>query len=129
VHCHRNITDGSTFYAPANADFGAVYDFGKSISNLWNPVKEIGAAIGQGGFFDFQKSGDIFYSQYTNASNYGVGVLMNGAGYSWTQTAMIAGGYASLYSQQGWTSELTTWWRNGYTAASAGQLPRPPITP
>jgi hypothetical protein len=42
---------------------------------------------------------------------------------------LIAGGYAFLYSQQGWTSQMTTWWHNGYTAASTGQLPRQPITP
>jgi hypothetical protein len=65
------------FYAPASADFGAVYDYGKSLSNLWGSdrLNGIGTAVGQGGLFDFQRSGDIFYTKYTDASNYGVGVL------------------------------------------------------
>jgi hypothetical protein len=123
--------DGQTFYAPANADFGAVYDYGKSLSNLWGSdrLNGIGTAVGQGGLFDFQRSGDIFYAKYTDASNYGVGVLMNGAGFSWQDTLSIVGGYASLYSRQGLTPLLTTWWLNGYRAATAGKIPQSPITP
>lgn len=123
--------DGQTFYAPADADFGAVYEYGKSLSKLWGSdrVNGIGTAVGQGGLFDFQRSGDVFYTKYTDASNYGVGVLMNGAGFSWQDTLSIAGGYASLYSRQGLTSQLTTWWLNGYRAATSGKIPQPPITP
>ena len=81
---------------------------------LWgfDRVNAIGAAAGQGGIFDFQGSGDVFYTKYTDPSNYGVGVLTRGAGFSWLDTVSVAGGYASLYSSQGLSPQLTTWWLN-----------------
>ncbi len=42
----------------------------------------IKVGVGYGGIFDFQRSGNSFYGNYTYASNYAVGILMNGAHYS-----------------------------------------------
>jgi hypothetical protein len=39
----------------------------------------IGANVEQGGLFDLQRSGNNFYSAYTPASNFAVGVFMKGA--------------------------------------------------
>jgi len=70
---------GQSFYAPPQASWCTIYAAGKS--NGLSP-SAANKAIGQFDLFDFQRSGGNFYPAYTNASNYGVGVYMNGSGYS-----------------------------------------------
>src|ERR1700728_686839 len=120
--------DGAIFFAPPTADFRTIYAYGKIIATkgVENQKTAIGVAVAQGGLFDFQRSGDVFYPSYTDASNYAVGVLMNGAGYSWAETEAIAGFYATWKSSQGWTHRQTIWWQNGFSAAEKGHLPAPP---
>jgi hypothetical protein len=104
-----------------------VQAYGKQVGSmtLTQQKNAIGAAVGQGGLYDYQRNGDIFYPAYTNASNYAVGVLMQGAGYPQWETDLIGGAYASMYSGQGWTALQTEWWNNGWTAANNGTLPLP----
>jgi hypothetical protein len=120
--------DGTTFLAPPTADFLTVYAYGKMIASkkFGDQKAAIGVALAQGGLFDFQRSGGVFYPSYTDASNYAVGVLMNGAGYSWAETEAVAGYYATWNSSQGWTHRQTIWWQNGFSAAEKGHLPAPP---
>ena len=58
------------------------------------------AAEGQFGTYDFQRnaSENTFYTQYTNASNFGVGVYLNGAGFSEDQSLGISWVYSELFS-------------------------------
>ena len=120
--------DGTKFYAPPSANFSAAQAYGSKIANMpfTERVAAIRAAIGRGGIFDFQRSGDTFYPAYTDASNYAVGVLMQGAGYAEWETDLIAGGYAAIGSSQGWTTRQTEWWDRGWSAANDGRLPSPP---
>jgi hypothetical protein len=120
--------DGVTFLAPPTANFPAIYAYGKLISTqpLSHQKAAIGAAVSHYGFYDFQRQAGTFYSAYTDASNYAVGVVMSGAGYSWAETEAIAATFATFYSSQGWTSRQTKWWHYGFSAAADGHLPPPP---
>jgi hypothetical protein len=116
--------DGTIFLAPPTANFRSVYAYGRSIAikSIFEQKTLIGLAVGQGGVFDFQRKDGVFYPDYTDASNFAVGVLMNGAGYTWVDTETIAGLYATWKSSQGWTQRQTIWWHNGFSAAEAGHL-------
>ena len=116
--------DGTSFYAPPYADFCKVYATGQA--NWQNPIAAF-SAIGQFGTYDFQRDNGMFYSAYTNASNYGVGVYMAGAGYSYNATIAIAGAFASHYSSNAGADSQTTWWTKGWNDAtnSAGPCSRP----
>ncbi|GAA5265812.1 hypothetical protein ACOSOMT5_P2239 [Acidiphilium sp. MT5] len=89
------------FFMPPNASFQEEFQAGQS-SGLngatWYAENAaiLGAAVGWGGNFDYQRNGSTLYLQYANASNYGVGVYMAGAGYSLQETMSIAGSFASL---------------------------------
>ena len=121
-------SDGTIFLAPQTANFPAAYAYGKLISTqpLGQQKVAIGAAISHSGFYDFQRHSGTFYKSHTDASNYVVGVVMNGAGYSWIETETIAATFATLYSKHGWTSSQSKWWYYGFLDAKNGQLPRPP---
>ena len=119
--------DGTKFLAPAMADFEKVYASGQTLLNQnqkdW--ISYINDKVGQFGEFDFQRSDGLFYSQYTNASNYAAGLFMSGAGFSYRDTIAIAGGYAISHSSGGVTANRIRWWTYGYLA---GYL-RAPLTP
>ncbi|HEY4078926.1 MAG TPA: hypothetical protein VGM26_18500 [Rhizomicrobium sp.] len=121
--------DGTNFLAPADANFRKVYEDGHALIDqepaTWPGY--IKQKVGQFGEFDFQRDGDIFYSRYTNASNYAAGLFMSGAGFSYADTMAIAGGYAAAYSAGGITGTRLRWWTYGYMAgylnSSAFPLP------
>jgi hypothetical protein len=80
--CHSGQ---ASFLAPASFDFSAVVAAGTQNPGLIFNITAANAAIGQGGTFDYQRSsnsaGDtIFYSGYTNVSNFGVGAYIYGTG-------------------------------------------------
>lgn len=77
-------------------------------------------AIGQGGTFDYQRHDGTFYIAYTHASNYAVGVVMYGAGYSKDETIAIGAAYAATHSSQGFTKEQEGRWVRGWNAAARG---------
>jgi hypothetical protein len=92
-----------------------------------NPFK-VNSSVGHYGSYDFQRNGgkgkcpvNIFYPAYTDASNYAVGVYMNGAGYSFGQTTAIAGGFANLFSSNAGSARQQQWWANGFNAAQSGR--------
>ena len=110
--------DGTYFHAPASADFEKVFQAGKAMvqqpQEKWKNY--IDSQVGQFGAFDFQRNDGIFYSQYTDASNYAAGLFMNGAGFSYQQTMIFAGGYAATHSKGGVTARRARWWTYGYLA-------------
>lgn len=118
--------DGTAFDAPPTADFQKVLDYGKSLKDmpLDQQKKKIGQAVGQYDVFDFQRHDGKFLHSYTNASNYGVGVLMNGAGYSWPETLAIGTGYGLLNSKPRFDLNRVVWWQRGYDDARNSRLPR-----
>jgi hypothetical protein len=117
--------DGEKFFAPPSADFPAMYAAGKSAG--MNPFA-INSAVGHFGTYDFQRdsSQDLFIRPYTDASNYAVGVYMNGAGFSLDQTVKIASTFANLMSKNAGTPDQVNWWTRGWNAANAQALPKKP---
>jgi hypothetical protein len=87
-----------------------------------NPIAAF-SAIGQFGTYDFQRDNGIFYSAYTNASNYAACVYMAGAGYSYDATIAIAVAFASLFSSNAGAESQTTWWTKGWNDATNGVGP------
>ena len=87
--------DGKPFYALAGTDFAVVYATAKA--NGLNPF-QINHNVGQYGVYGFQKLNGDFYPAYTDASNYGVGIYMDGAGYSLRMTNVIGSAFWELWS-------------------------------
>lgn len=113
--------NGETFYAPPTANFQAEWAAGKA--NGMSNIGGMNRDIGQGGVYDYQRSGGNFYSAYTNASNYGVGVYMNGAGYSEGEMNAMGEIYAYFKSKNAGDPAQRNWWDSGLNAANNGQLP------
>ena len=111
--------DSETFFAPPDADFCKVYEAGKA--NGRNPIAAW-QAIGQFGTFDFQRQEDkkLFISEYTNASNFAVGVYMRGAGFSLEDTKFFGGLYAHIKSSNAGDPNQSAWWTMGWYAADLG---------
>ncbi len=113
--------DGQTFLAPAGTDFRKIYEAGQT-NGTWG----IKAAVGHYGTYDFQRNGgageldaNTFYPAYENASNYAVGVYMNGAGYSLGETHDIAEIYAMMRSLNFGSAAQAQWQTKGWNAAQA----------
>jgi hypothetical protein len=75
------------------------------------------------GIYDFQRDDGTFYSAYTNASNYAVGVYAAGAGYSLSATVTIGQWVADLISSNAGTRTQSDWWTRGWNDATNGQAP------
>lgn len=121
------VTSGNrTFDVPNGANFNNVYRAGQYIGTEPIPKQfdDIIGAEGQHGTFDFQRLNGPFNSDYRDASNYGVGVLMRGAGYSWPATAAAASLYATYHGRPDVIWHDWPWWGAGYDAAANGQLPK-----
>ncbi len=110
---------GQEFYAPSSADFCAEQAAGKD--NGLNPWK-MNDSVGQGGRFDYQRSGKNFYPAYTNAANFGVGVYMYGAGFSESEMNAIGGVYSFFKSSNSNAASQSDWWGSGWQAAKNGNL-------
>lgn len=116
--------NGKTFLAPAGANFQKIYDAGKA-----QGIQGIKGAVWQWGTFDFQRNegggkqlgniDNIFYSTYTNASNYAVGVYMNGAGATLWETLALARFAADMGSKNAGSPALRQWQALGWQAAQA----------
>jgi RHS repeat-associated protein len=118
--------DGAGFYAPGNYDFSAVYVAGvKDKDNIFGHASydSIQKAIGQGGTYDVQRSQGVFYGAYTNASNFNVGIYMNGAGYTLYQTKAIGAVYSRRNSSNANSASQTQWWVRGWQSAQAKNFP------
>jgi hypothetical protein len=112
--------DGTSFYAPPDADFCKVYADGQA---HWLNLIAVGSAVGQFGTYDFQRRNGTFYSVYISAANYAVGVYMAGAGFTYDQTKEIGIIYASRHSSNAGAASQTTWWTKGWNDATNGVGP------
>ncbi|WP_230598368.1 hypothetical protein [Xanthomonas albilineans] len=110
---------GQEFYAPSSADFCAEQAAGKD--NGLNPWA-MNDSVGQGGRFDYQRSGKNFYPAYTNAANFGVGVYMYGAGFSESEMNAIGGVYSFFKSSNSNAASQSDWWGSGWQAAKNDNL-------
>jgi hypothetical protein len=108
--------DGTQFYAPY-ARLQSVYIAGQA--HWQDPVAAL-LAVGHYGTYDYQRDEGVFYSAYTDASNYAVGVYMAGAGYSYDATIAIAGFFANLHSSNAGSERQRTWWTRGWNDATNG---------
>ncbi len=115
--------DGTQFYAPPYAEFAKVYADGQA--HWQNPVAAY-FAIWQYGTHDYQRDNGIFYSAYTTASNYAVGVYMAGAGYSRDAMITIGTFLAGQFSSNAAADTQAPWWTRGWDDAtnSVGPLKR-----
>ena len=109
--------NGTQFLAPKNTDWYQIWLTGrKNGLNLFY----VGKYESQGGKFDFQRIGG-YHPEYIDASNYGVGVYMNGAGYTLFGTNTIGGTFASLLSSSN-PAVLKYWWGLGWSAGQGMRL-------
>jgi hypothetical protein len=110
-----------TFYAPPGTNFSTVRSAGQA--NGWNPI-DVNRNIGHWGTFDFQRDAGMnqFTRAYTDAANFGVGVYMQGAGYSRANTVRIAGGFAAALSSNAGDPNQARYWTRGWDAANSGNL-------
>jgi hypothetical protein len=118
---HFTTGDGTQFHAPPNANFQEVYAAGQA--NWQNPAAAY-FALKHFGPYDFQRDNGTFYSAYTNAPNYAVGVYMAGAGYSYDATITICTLVAKLISSNADANTQAPWWTRGWNDATndAGPL-------
>jgi len=107
--------DGTTFVAPPYANFQKV--FGAGQDNWQNPLAVL-HYIWQNGVYDFQRENGVFYSAYTDASNYAVGVYAAGAGYSYNATMAIGRFVANLISSNARANTQSSWWSRGWSDAT-----------
>jgi hypothetical protein len=110
-------SDGSEFHAPPYADFQTIY--ADAQAHWLNPVAAV-LAVGHFGRYDFQRENGIFYSAYTDGSNYAVGAYMAGAGFSYSETMAIAGFFARFESSNAGSEKQRTWWTKGWNDAKNG---------
>ena len=120
-----STSDGTKFLAPPTANFQKVYEYGLNIRVKLplEKIESIRKAIGQEGYFDFQRSNHTYIDDYVHASNFAVGVLMNGAGFSRFGTDASGATYWLLFST-GDIADQIKWWHYGYDAAQGRRLPR-----
>jgi uncharacterized protein RhaS with RHS repeats len=115
--------NGQTFVAPPGTNFQNVYNAGKT-----NGLSGMGAAVGHYGTYDYQRNGgngycskgNTFYPAYTDASNYAVGVCLNGAGVSPGMAHAIANTFASMFSSNSGSTAQQNMQTQGYNAAQSG---------
>ncbi len=118
--------NGKSFAVPENADLCGELQAGQnnkfSLGHPWQHVSSMRKAVGQGGTFDYQRWGGKFNSNYTDASNFGVGVYMNGAGYSQFGMDVVGGTYSLFWSRNANAASQQEWWVQGWIAANNGEV-------
>jgi RHS repeat-associated protein len=110
---------GVSFYAPPRANFGAMESAGQIYGS--NPIATL-MNEGQGGTYDFQRNNGDFYTQYSNASNYGVGVYLFSAGYSADEAIDLGEEFATFFSSNAGDGTQVYWWLQGWNDAANGAL-------
>lgn len=120
-------SNGTNFDAPPQANWAAVYAAGQT--GGMNPFAGYDA-IAHYGTFDFQRDANLnlFMSDYTNASNYAVGVYMNGAGFNLAEMTLIAQAFAYTMSDNAGVSDQFNWWAAGWDAANKQNFATPSST-
>ena len=108
--------NGHVFDAPNYANFKAAYQSG--VGDGLNPFA-LNADFGHWGTYDYQRVGSTFISAYTYASNYAVGIGLNGAGVSrWLMVPLID---PFIYVNPAAAAAMT----QGWNAAASGACAKP----
>jgi uncharacterized protein RhaS with RHS repeats len=120
--CSCHTSSGSPFLAPPDANFTKVVAAGQA--GGLNPFS-MNAAVGHFGAYDFQRNylNNEFTGAYTDASNYAVGVYLQGAGYSLEQALAIAQFFAQSMSSNAGDPRQQGFWLEGWNDANLGRLP------
>jgi hypothetical protein len=82
--------NGTTFFAPPNADFVAVYQYGQSLQLFGGTDFGLYFAHNYGGLFDFQRGNNLFNGNFSYAANYAIGIDVAGAGGSLAYAQSLA---------------------------------------
>lgn len=116
-------------YAPslagiAGASWTREYEAGVSNRNgdITQALEGMLLNVGRYGAFDYQRMGGTFNRKYVDASNFGVGVYMNGAGYSISQMDYYATAYAKLTHDTNIANDLSEWKNGWYWAQKYCQI-------
>ncbi len=112
------------FFAPQNTNWGIIQEMGEI--NGKNPIEDY-LNEGPGGYYDFQRpegKHEPFYGEFRIAANIGVGIYMEGAGYSLDEMLTEVTYFAALKSNADQTTS-PFYWGYGYTFAKHGILPEP----
>lgn len=113
--CSTNT--GVSFYAPP----------GFSVSNIaangaTNGLVGAGAAVGQGGYYDFQRfqagSTTQFFPSYTPVANIAVGAYLQGTGAPQWMASLISNTYAFFKSSNGATAQQAQFRYLGFSLAA-----------
>ena len=120
--CTCQTSSGNPFSVPPGTNFGDVQSAGQA-GGRFNPFA-MGSAVGHFGAYDFQRSyvNNQFTGAYTDASNYAVGVYLQGAGYSLDQALAIASFFANSMSSNAGDPRQQAFWVEGWNDASNGLL-------
>jgi RHS repeat-associated protein len=109
------------FCAPSGTNWTFIWAVG--LANTLD-VYAIGKYVGHNGAFDFQRYGG-FTKEYVAASNVAVGVYMQGAQFSLSETLTIATSFAEISGSNADQTDSPLYWGYGYTNAAHGIFPVP----
>jgi len=109
--------NGIIFNAPPGFNVSNIAAAGRA-----NGLPGMGAAVSQGGYFDFQRSQSgpttQFFPGYTAAANIAVGAYLYGAVRNSAIASVISNTYATLFSSNGATDEQAQFRNLGFSLAS-----------
>jgi RHS repeat-associated protein len=113
--------NGRHFFAPPNADFVAVYQYGKSLAAASTGF-EFGFlwAHGYGATFDFQRGNNLFNGNFTYAANYAIGIDFAAAGQSAAYAKFLASVIKNTTSGGRGSNTAPEAIQQGYAAAKSG---------
>jgi RHS repeat-associated protein len=114
---HVYTSNGRQFLAPKGTDWCAVQSAGRSEGYVG-----ILSNITQGGKYDFQRSSGRYRSEYIDASNYSVGIYINGVGSSRITMHIMGRIYAFAKSSNSGSPKQCVWWDNGWGDADRNSL-------
>jgi len=108
---------GVSFYAPPGFNVSNIAANGAS-----NGLMGAGAAVGQGGYYDFQRlqvgSTMQFYPDYTPVANVAVGAYVQGTGAPQWMASLISNTYAFFKSSNGPTAQQAQFRNLGFSLAA-----------
>lgn len=110
---YESPNGGGPFWAPASANWSAVYASGQA-----NSITSIGHFVGQGGQFDYQRNGSTNYSAYIDSANYAVGVWAAGNGLSEGGMSFLGNMYSRLFSSNPLDPAQQDFWALGWQDAT-----------
>jgi RHS repeat-associated protein len=112
--------NGKNFFAPPNADFVAVYQYGQSLRESGGVDFGLYFAHNYGGLFDFQRSNNVFNGNFSYASNHAIGIDAQAAGTSLAYAQSLATLRKYVGSNGAGIAQAPDAIAQGYAAAASG---------